>query len=417
MQARASSTGFAVSAVIMWREVSTPAVKSWVEVSEARLRSNVVATRAAAGDGAELLAVIKADGYGHGAELIAPVLVDAGATWLGVGDVEEGARVRRVLGEREARILVMCGLEPDDADAIVEHGLTPVVWTPAHIAVLESAAERAGVRVAVHLEIDSGMARQGVAPGDELVSVAAALQRSKWIRLDGVFSHLSSSEVRNGEQTAKQLETMQNAIEMLREAGHGLVLPEWLHLANSSALDEGSTTERLRQIAQDIGATILVRPGLAVYGYCLPMEDESRDALRSTGRLCTHLESVLTWKTRILATREIAAGQTVGYGATFVSAHPMRLALLPVGYADGFRREASSSIGDGWVMIAGKRAPVVGRVSMNLTVVDVTEIAEAREAAEVTLLGEGASAADHAHWCGTIPYEILCGIRAHRRLV
>ena len=162
---------------------------------------------------------------------------------------------------------------------------------------------------------------------------------------------------------------------------------------------------------------MLVRPGLAIYGYCLPMEDERGAAIDDAGELCAQLEPVLAWKTRILATREIAAGQTVGYGATFVSGHPMRLALLPVGYADGFRREASSSAGGGWVIIACNRAPVVGRVSMNLTVVDVTEIAEADEGVEVTLLGDGVSAADHAQWCGTIPYEILCGIRAHRRLV
>jgi alanine racemase len=111
--------------------------------------------------------------------------------------------------------------------------------------------------------------------------------------------------------------------------------------------------------------------------------------------------------------RELAAGATVGYGATFTASHPMRLALLPVGYADGFRREASSSDGHGWVMIAARRAPVVGRVSMNLTTVDVTAIPEAALGSEVVLLGEGVTAEDHARWCGTIAYEILCGIRAH----
>jgi alanine racemase len=381
------------------------------------LRSNVAAIRAAAGVGAELLAVIKADGYGHGAELVAPVLVDAGVVWLGVGDVEEGARVRKALGEREARILVMCGLEPEDADAVIEHGLTPVVWTPSHIRALESAAERAGVRVAVHLEIDSGMARQGAAPGAELAAFLDELERSKRVRIEGVFSHLGSSEVRDGEQTASQFEALELALDELYSTSEEPPLPEWIHLANSAALDEGSTTERLQQIAEDISATVLVRPGLAIYGYCLPMEDENGDAVDGSGKLCGKLEPVLTWKTRILATREINAGDTVGYGATFVAEHPMRLALLPVGYADGFRREASSAAGDGWVMIDGQRSPVVGRVSMNLTVVDVTEIAEADEGTEVTLLGEGVSAADHAHWCGTIPYEILCGVRAHRRLV
>jgi alanine racemase len=311
----------------------------------------------------------------------------------------------------------MCGLEPDDADAVIEHDLTPVVWTPTHIAALESAAERAGVRVAVHLEIDSGMARQGVAPGDEIAAFLAVLERSKRIRVDGIFSHLISSEVRNGRQTTRQIESFERALFELYGSNKEPLLPEWLHLANSCALDEGSTTERTRRIAEGLRANVLVRTGLAIYGYCLPMEDERGAVTNEAGELCARLKPVLTWKTRILATREIAAGQTVGYGATFVSEHPMRLALLPVGYADGFRREASSSTGGGWVMIAGKRAPVVGRVSMNLTVVDVTEIAEAHEGVEVTLLGDGVSAADHGNWGGTIPYEILCGIRAHRRLI
>jgi alanine racemase len=394
-------------------------VKSWIEISESRLRDNVSAIRAVAGEAADVLAVIKADGYGHGAELIAPVLVDAGVTWLGVGDVDEGARVRRALCNHDVHVLVMCGIEPGDADGLVEHRLTPVVWTPTHVEALEAAAERAGRRVAVHLEIDSGMARQGAAPGAELDGVVAALQSTRWLRLEGVFSHLSSSEIREGRHTAAQLANLEKALDAVKSGG--LVIPELLHLANSSALDEGSTTERMQRIAEGIGASVLVRTGLAVYGYCLQIENENGSGLPefpgAKGELCCRIQPVLTWKTRVVATREIAPGQTVGYGATFVAERPMRLALLPVGYADGFRREASSGLGNGWVRIAGQRAPVVGRVSMNLTAVDVTEIAEAAEGIEVTLLGEGITAEDHAQWCGTIPYEILCGIRAHRRLV
>jgi alanine racemase len=164
-----------------------------------------------------------------------------------------------------------------------------------------------------------------------------------------------------------------------------------------------------------MGAHVLVRPGLAIYGHCLPLETGVRASRE--GVVAAKLQPVPTWKTRVIGVREIAAGQTVGYGATFVADRAMRLALLPVGYADGFRREASSGVGDGWVMIAEQCAPVVGRVSMNLTVVDVTAIAVAREGDEVVLLGDGVSAEDHARWCGTIPYEILCGIRAHARLV
>jgi alanine racemase len=396
-------------------------VKSWIEISEPRLRDNVSVIRAAAGENANVLAVIKADGYGHGAEVIAPVLVDAGVMWLGVGDVDEGARVRRALGKHDAHVLVMCGMEPGDAARMVEHRLTPVVWTPDHVQALETAAEQAGRRAAVHLEIDSGMARQGAAPGAELERVVAALHRSKWLRLEGVFSHLSSSEVRDGAHTAMQLERLQRAFDLLKTADGEVLLPEWIHLANSSALDEGSTTEWMRRIGSAMRANVLVRPGLAIYGYCLQIEEENGGGISSSsgvrGELCRRIQPVLTWKTRILTTREIAPGQTVGYGATFVAERPMRLALLPVGYADGFRREASSGIGDGWVRIGGQRAPVVGRVSMNLTVVDVTAIAEAAEGVEVTLLGEGVTAEDHACWSGTIPYEILCGIRSERRLI
>ncbi|HEX5282562.1 MAG TPA: alanine racemase [Bryocella sp.] len=399
-------------------------MKSWVEISESRLRSNVSAIRAAAGEGANVLAVIKADGYGHGAELIAPMLIDAGVSWLGVADADEGACLRRALGRRDAHILVMCGIEPGDADCIIDKRLTPVVWTPAHVQVLEAAAERAGRRVPVHLEIDTGMARQGAAVtangGAELERVVDALHRSKWLRMEGVFSHLSSAEVRDCHQTAVQLQRLQRAFDLLKTEDGEVLLPEWIHLANSSALDEGSTTEWVHHIGAAMRAGVLVRPGLALYGYCLELENENGGLLRpavTTGDLCRQLQPILTWKTHVLATREIAAGQAVGYGAAFIADRPMRLALLPVGYSDGFRREASSGLGNGWVIIAGQRAPVVGRVSMNLTIVDVTEIAEASEGVEVMLLGEGVNAQDHARWCDTISYEILCGIRSERRLV
>jgi alanine racemase len=395
-------------------------VKSWIEISESRLRDNISSIRAAAGEGANVLAVIKANGYGHGAELIAPVLVDSGVTWLGVDDVDEGARVRRAVGKRDAHVLVMCGIEPEDADGIIEHRLTPVVWTPSHVEMLDAAAERAGRRVSVHLEIESGMARQGAAPGAELERVVAALHGSRWLRLEGVFSHLSSSEVRRGQHTARQMERLQHAFDLLKTEDGEVLMPEWIHLANSSALDEGSTTAWMRQIGAAMRANVLVRPGLALYGYCLEIENENGGLTAPAGRageLCHGVKPVLEWKTRILGRREIAPGQTVGYGATFVADRPMRLALLPVGYADGFRREASSGIGNGWVVIAGKRAPVVGRVSMNLTMVDVTGIPEAAEGIEVTLLGESVTAEDHARWSATIPYEILCGIRAVQRLI
>jgi len=149
-----------------------------------------------------------------------------------------------------------------------------------------------------------------------------------------------------------------------------------------------------------------MRPGIALYGYCLPLDTGRRGALE--GRL----KPVLRWKTRVIGLREIGAGETVGYGGTFVAKALMRLALLPVGYSDGYRRAGSSGVGNGWVLVAGRRAAVVGRVSMNLMVVDVTDIAGVAIGDEVVLLGDGVTAEDHARWSGTISYEILCGIRA-----
>jgi alanine racemase len=378
------------------------AVKSWVEISGARLVENLRAVQSAAGAGVEVLAVVKANGYGHDAALVAGVLVDAGVGWLGVSDVEEGVRLRGALGvESSTRILVMCGMEVGDAAAMVAAGLTPVVWTVEHVVAMEAAAESAGERVAVHVEIDTGMARQGVAVGQDLAVVLERLAASRWVRCEGVMSHLSSAEVSGSVVTAEQRKRFELGLKLVAAAG---IFPELVHLGNTSAVDEGSTMEWVREKAEWVGARAMVRTGLAVYGHALAVEG-------GVGKLAGRLKPVETWKTRVIGLREIKAGATVGYGATFVAKGRMRLALLPVGYADGFRREASSGVGDGWVMVAGRRAAVVGRVSMNLMTVDVTGM-EVAVGDEVVLLGEGVTAEDHAGWCGTIAYEILCGVRA-----
>jgi alanine racemase len=381
-------------------------VKSWVEISGARLVENLRAVQAIAnvGAGAETLGIIKANAYGHDAAIVARVLVDAGVRWLGVADVEEGVRVRRMVGDG-VRVLVMCGLEDDDCKDVIAYGLTPVVWTVEHVAMLERAAEAAGEGLRVHLEVDTGMARQGV----DLQGVEAIAERlagSRWVRCEGVMSHLVAAEVEGSEVTQRQREKFADALQVIVRKG---IRPEWLHLAATSGVDEGSTLGWMRELAAGVGARVMVRPGIALYGYCLPLDTGE------VGELGKQLKPVLTWKTRVIGVREIGAGETVGYGGTFTAKSLMHIALLPVGYSDGFRRAGSSGVGDGWVMIAGRRAPVVGRVSMNLITVDVTDIAGVAVGDEVVLLGEGVTADDHARWSGTISYEILCGIRAKFR--
>jgi alanine racemase len=393
-------------------------VKSWVEVSERRLVENYALLRTAAGGQTAVLAVVKANAYGHGAAVCAPVLARAGAKWLGVTDVAEGAAVREALAaagisrEEQPEILVMSGLLREDAGDVVRYGLTPVVWLREQMEWLgEAAARSGGGPVAVHVEIDTGMARQGVAPGRELDGLLAWVMGQTAVRVDGVMTHFASSEVAESGQTVAQRKRFEEAMSAVAAAG---LRPEWMHAGNSSTVDNQGAEGNLawlRRLADGVGAKSMVRAGVALYGYCLPIEGEGLSAVRQG------LQPVMTWKTRVIGLREIEAGETVGYNGIFVAQRAMRLALLPAGYADGLRRELSASNArpGGWAMVRGRRAAIVGRVSMNLTVVDVSGIEGIALGDEVVVLGDGVTAEDHARLAGTIAYEIVCGVHtAHR---
>jgi alanine racemase len=390
-------------------------VKSWVEVSERRLTANYRLLAETAGAGVSVLGVVKADAYGHGAEICAPVLARAGAEWLGVTDAAEGIAVRGALGAADGRVLVMSGLLEDEAEDVVRHSLTPVVWTRQQMEWLARAVERCGAGpVAVHVEIDSGMARQGIAAGDELRELLEWLRGQKRIVLEGVMTHFASAEVAGSAQTLEQQGRFEEAMWLVEDAGFR---PAWVHAGNSSTLDNnGDATQSLgwlRTVAAGCGARAMVRSGLGLYGYCLPIEGEAVAHVRDG------LLPVMTWKTRVIGVRDVCAGETVGYNATFTAQRAMRLALLPVGYADGLRRELSgpNGVSGGWMIVRGQRAPIVGRVSMNLTVVDVSGITDVAIGDEVVVLGDGITADDHARLARTIAYEIVCGVRAESQLV
>lgn len=396
-------------------------MKSWVEISEERLLANYSALARVAGEDVAVMAVIKADAYGHGAKVCALVLAQAGVEWLGVTDAEEGVAVRASLAaagvERQAKILVMSGLLEEDVEAIVHHGLTPVVWTRQQMEWLVDAVARLGAEpLAVHLEIDTGMARQGIVPGEELRELLTWLAAQPSLRLEGVMTHFASSEVADSPLTLLQRERFEQA--MAEVAASGL-RPVWVHAGNSSTVDNSAVSEHdrgslvwLREVASVAGARAMVRTGIALYGYCLPVEG-------GEAMVEPTLRPVMQWKTRVIGVREVEAGDTVGYNAIFNAPRRMRLALLPVGYADGLRRELSGSdaAAGGWVMIGGQGAMIVGRVSMNLTIVDVTGIAGVSVGDEAVLLGDGITADDHARLAHTISYEIVCGMRAESRLV
>jgi alanine racemase len=403
-------------------------VKSWVEVSERRLVGNYGLLVQAAGGDTAVLAVVKANAYGHGAGICAPVLARAGAEWLGITDVAEGAAVREALAasgvgyERQPRIMVMSGLLGEDAEAIVRLGLTPVVWDQLQMESLAAAVRQRGgdaIPLPVHVEIDTGMARQGIATGEQLHTLLHWLKCQPLLRLDGVMTHFASSEVAGSPQTRVQRTRFEEAIAAVDAVG---LRPAWVHVGSSSTLDNCDAEQNLawlRSLAASVGARSMVRPGIALYGYSLPIEQANPADASIPAKVRPRLEPLMTWKTRVIGLREVQLGDTVGYNAIFTAQRAMRLALLPIGYADGLRRELSASNEKcaGWTMIRGQKAAIVGRVSMNLTVVDVTEIDGVEVGEEVIVLGDGITADDHARLAHTISYEIVCGVRAVSRLV
>jgi alanine racemase len=379
-------------------------VNSWIEVSEERLAGNYGTIVKAAGAETDVLAVVKANAYGHGTVRCAVILAQAGARWVGVAGVDEGVRVKGALGEvgfgdDAPRILVICGFLPENVAAIVEHALTPVVWT------VEQVGWLAGTGLRVHVEVETGMGRQGVRVGTDLDRLLTAVKRAG-IVVDGVCTHFCGAEMADSELTQGQRRRFEAAIAQVRE--HGL-RPKWVHAGSSSSVDnppEGAGW--LADLAKTLGARAMVRCGIGLYGYCLPIQGSGQPKIRPA------LKPVMTWKTRVIDVNDMSDGETIGYNATFTAPGPMRLALLPVGYADGLRRALSSTNAraGGWVTIGGVRSAIVGRVSMNLTMVDVTGIEGVGVGDEVVLLGDGVTADDHARLAGTISYEILCGVRA-----
>lgn len=396
-------------------------MKNWVEISGQRLAANYRLLASTAGAETTVLAVVKADAYGHGVDICAPVLAAADAEWLGVTDPSEGIAVRAALensGIEQPRVLVMSEMLDEEAGAMVEHHLTPVV---SNIRQMESLARAVGRRASssfpIHLEIDTGMARQGVAIGDALNAVLHWLKGQSVLHLEGVMTHFASAEIAGSHQTSTQRRLFEQTIHQIRSVG---LQPAWVHAGNSSTVDNpaGEPLHWLEQLARSLNARAMVRTGLALYGYSLPVEREQDYAGDAQSLVRPGLEPVMTWKARVTGVREVEAGTRIGYNGTFTAQRHMRLALLPVGYADGLRRELSSTNGraGGWVLFGQTRAPIVGRVSMNLTIVDITGLPAVAVGDETVLLGEGITAEDHARIAGTIAYEILCGVRAVRCL-
>jgi alanine racemase len=379
----------------------------WVEISTRSFEDNFRFLSALAGPQVELLAIVKADAYGHALEICAPAAVRAGARWLGVTSIEEGVEARRC--SPEARILVIGSVFPGQGRDVVRHKLTPVVWDTWQFDELEAAARAADIRsISVHLEIDTGMSRQGADPG----SLAPLLERfhDSPLRLEGVMTHLFAADEADARTTDDQLERMDSALSQIKSAGINAGV---LNIGNSAALLAGQA-DRLSALADRHGMKTLIRPGIALYGL-IPEYDPDFSAAEpiSLGRARRDLHPVLSWKTRVVSVRSVATGAAVGYNGTFVATEPLRLALIATGYADGLDRKLGNRFS---LLVRGQRAPLVGRISMDQSVIDVTDIPGVATGDEVVLIGQQGnqtiSAFDHAKAAGTIPWEIFTRIAA-----
>jgi alanine racemase len=351
------------------------APQRWAEIDLAAIRFNVRELRRRLPSGCRLIGVVKADGYGHGALPVAAAALSAGAWGLGVSTPEEADQLRDLCDPD--RLLVMGGLAPAGCAAAAEVGCAVMCSTDEMAEILE-ARTPAGSRLAVHLKIDTGMGRLGCPP-ERAPALARRIARSPRLRLAGTMTHFASSET-DPEFTCLQFERFLAVLDRFD------VDPGIRHASNSGAV--------LRHPEMALDA---VRPGLAVYGF---VGDGLRPAL-----------SLRALVTRV---QDVAPGESVGYGRAWVAERTTRIATVAIGYEDGIMRSRANR---GCVVVAGRRAPLVGRVSMDAIAVDVSEVPGVRPGDQVTLIGEGITADEVAEWSDTISHEVLTslGNRVARR--
>lgn len=348
-----------------------------VEVNLDLLAHNMATLRGLL-EGQKIYAVVKADAYGHGAVPVARRLAQDGVDGFAVSLVEEGVELREAGIDRE--ILVLSGAYAGTHSEIIEHRLTPVVSEVSDLAVYQSLSH--GRSVYIHLKVDTGMSRLGL-PLYRLSDFLEELARCNSVKLSGLMTHLARADD-DPKTTSNQLYRFEQARQLVYSRGHRSIT---IHAANSPG------TIRHREAHFDA-----VRVGLALYGL-KPAPTELR------------LKPVMRWRSEIISLREITKGTGVGYCHTFKANRETRIATVPIGYGDGLMRSLSNR---GVMLVQGKRCPIVGNISMDLTTVDVTDVAECRIGDEVVIIGEQAgekvSADDVASWAGTINYEIVTNV-------
>jgi alanine racemase len=355
------------------------------EIDLSALMYNLGQVRKCVGPDCQVLAVIKANAYGHGAVPVASALASAGVSMLGVAWVQEGVQLRKA-GVR-LPILVMAGAMADEMKEILSYRLTPVVYQSQQVRALEKLAKKNDRTVKIHIKIDSGMGRLGASSEKEVQDLARVLRRSPHLIVEGAMTHMAEDGLEHRSFTQQQLGFFNHSLSLFAKAGLDIPIQ---HAANSA-------------ITIDLQSAHfnMVRPGIMLYGY-LPSKSLAHPV---------DLKPVMTLRTRILHLKRVPPGTSISYGRTFTTQRESLIATLPVGYADGLPRALSNR---GEALVRGRRAPVVGRVCMDMMMVDLTGHGDAQVGDEAVLMGrqgqEAITADDIAQQSGTIAYEILCGI-------
>ncbi len=378
---------------------------TWAEISLPALRRNFERVRLLAGT-RRVMAVIKADAYGHGAVAVARCLAACGVDWLGVATVEEAVELREAGVEQP--ILLLGGLYMSDPADLVEYKLTPSISSTARLDTYAACARSFNQPIPFHLKVDTGLGRLGLPPS-RVPSFLSHYVELEGLELKGIFTHLASAEDLVATQTDEQLAHFQAA---LKELPWFKVQPEWVHVSNSAAL----------LVRRDVREN-LVRIGALLYGYCLPLVLPSnwspgipwggpgRETPPAAAPGASEFEPVLAFKSRVVYLKDVPSNTPLGYGAAFHSRRPSRIATVPVGYADGLSRQLSSR---GRAIVNDDYARIVGNISMDLTLIDVTDIPGVEVGDEVILIGNSEhchiTAQEIATEVGTVPYEVLCSI-------
>ena len=357
-------------------------VSTWVEIDLDRFASNLAAVRGVDGGSREVLLVIKADAYGHGAVEIAEAAEREGVAHLGVATLHEGIQLRQA--GCPLPIVVLSPLLESEAEEAVLHDLSPTVADLAFARALSRAAERADAPVRCHVEVDTGMGRTGVLE-DEAEDFLAQLVELPFLRLASVFTHFPDADAEDLAFSEAQARRFLALLDRLRARG---IQPARVHAANSAA------TLNLPDARLD-----WLRVGFIAYGHIPP-----------NARTRVPLAPVMAFKSRLVQVRRLPAGAPISYGRTFVTSRPTRLGVVPVGYGHGYSWLLSNR---GAVLVGGRRAPIVGRVTMDLTLVDLTDI-PSEVGDEVVLFGDQGESSitieEVARWSETLPYEIMCTI-------